>query len=103
MEHTGLLTFFIICVLVVIELNLINIIVLLLIDIIIFDLIGRKATSYVILSSPTLVLREEGKVEVHNSEDELIVVHVHHEGYDHHVRRALEARARRQGNPKLTS
>ena len=56
MEHTGLLTFFIICVLVVIELNLINIIVLLLIDIIIFDLIGRKATSYVILSSPTLVL-----------------------------------------------
>ena len=56
MEHTGLLTFFIICVLVVIELNLINIIVLLLIDIIIFDLIGRKATSYVILRSPTLVL-----------------------------------------------
>jgi len=55
-EHTGLLTFFIFSVLVVIELNLINIIVLLLIDIIIFDLIGRKATSYVILSSPTLVL-----------------------------------------------
>ena len=56
MEHTGLLTLFIIYALVVIEVNLINIIVLLLIDIIIFDLIGRKVTSYVILSSPTLVL-----------------------------------------------